>query len=385
MGGGIAATSVLRAHPSVRIKEVDEAGVRRGLSHVRTAIERRVKRRRLTRRQAERVMNRVTATTDFSGFGNVDLVIEAVFEDLELKRSILADVERVIPDDAVFASNTSSLPITDIAVGSQRPEQVIGMHYFSPVESMPLLEVITTDRTEDWVTASCVAFGKQQGKNVIVVNDGTGFYTTRILGPYSIEAAFLLEEGASVQAIDDAMVDWGFPVGPILLMDEVGIDVSGKIAEIMVTAFGERMQGPAMMANLVIDDRLGRKNGRGFYTYEEGKRGGVDKTVYDVLGLGPRHDIPVEQIQERISLAMINEAALCLEENILRSARDGDLGAVMGLGFPPFRGGPFWYIDEVGAKEIVAKLDALSELHGDRFRAADILREHAGEGKRFRG
>lgn len=220
---------------------------------------------------------------------------------------------------------------------------------------------------------------------MIVVNDGTGFYTSRIVGPYTNEAAFLLEEGASVEAIDGAMVSWGFPVGPVLLMDEVGIDVGAKIAPIMIEAFGDRMRGPDMMGRLTEDDRKGRKNRRGFYEYDtKGKRGDVDGTVYSSLGLGPRRDVTEGEIQERISLAMVNEAALTLQEGILRSARDGDIGAVMGLGFPPFRGGPFWWVDQVGAKAIVAKLDELADRFGDRFAAADILRQHADDGSRFR-
>jgi 3-hydroxyacyl-CoA dehydrogenase/enoyl-CoA hydratase/3-hydroxybutyryl-CoA epimerase len=259
------------------------------------------------------------------------------------------------------------------------------MHYFSPVEKMPLLEVIVTDDTADWATTTAVEYGKRQGKTVIVVKDGPGFYTTRILIPYLNEAFYLLGEGASVEAIDRAMVQWGFPVGPVLLADEVGIDVGAHISEIMIDAFGDRMEGPKMMAGLVEDDRNGRKNGRGFYEYDEkGKRGDVDETVYGALGLGPRRELPESEIQDRISLAMINEAARCLEEGILQSALDGDIGAVMGLGFPPFRGGPFWWIDARGAASIVERLDAFAKRHGDRFEPAQILRDHAEAEKKFR-
>ena len=178
---------------------------------------------------------------------------------------------------------------------------------------------------------------------------------------------------------------WGYPVGPVLLSDEVGIDVGAHIAEVMVDAFGERMAAPTMAGNLVDDERMGRKNGRGFYQYDDkGKRGGVDETVYQALGIGPRRVIPEAEIQERISLAMVNEAARCLEEGVLQSALDGDMGAVMGLGFPLFRGGPFWWVDQVGATEIVAKLDALAERHGVRFEPAATLRAHADSGESFR-
>lgn len=385
MGSGIATESVRRAGSTVRIKELDDAAIRRALQYVWRVVDRDRRRRRLRDFEAERLLHKVTGTTDWTGFGNVDLVVEAVFEDLDLKREMVREVERVAPEGTIFASNTSSLPIASIAEASHHPELVVGMHYFSPVEKMPLLEVIRTDETADEAVATAVAYGKAQGKTVIVVDDGPGFYTTRILAPYSNEAAHLLADGARVEDVDEAMVRWGFPVGPFLLMDEVGIDVGAKIAKIMVDAFGDRMAGPPMMERLVADDRKGRKNRRGFYHYDaKGNRDGVDETVYETLGVGPRKRIAREEIQERCALAMINEAARCLEEGILRSARDGDVGAVMGLGFPPFRGGPFWYVDEVGPREIVERLDRLADEHGPRFEAAGILRDYAEAGKRFR-
>ncbi|MCL1600726.1 MAG: 3-hydroxyacyl-CoA dehydrogenase NAD-binding domain-containing protein, partial [Actinomycetia bacterium] len=348
MGGGIAAVTTLEAKKNVRIKEIDAAGVGRGLAYVDKVVLKHAKRRRMSPFEVDQVLNRVTGSSTWTGFGNTDVVIEAVFEDLDLKRSIAKDVEGVMREDVIFASNTSTLPITLIAEASDRPEQVVGMHYFSPVEKMPLLEIITTDMTADWVTATAVQLGKDQGKTVIVVNDGTGFYTSRILGPYSNEAAFLLEEGASVQAIDMAMEDWGFAVGPLLLADEVGIDVGAHVAIIMHDAFGDRMRGPDMMKGLIEDERKGRKNGRGFYIYDDGTRAGVDPTVYDALGVGPRVPVSKKDVTERLTLAFINEAALCLQEGILRSARDGDVGAVFGLGYPPFRGGPFFTVDQMG-------------------------------------
>ena len=385
MGAGIATVSAMKAGSTVRIKEVDDAGVGRALAHVNGEISKQVKRRRLRAFEGEQIMNKVTGATDWEGFATSDIVIEAVFEDLDLKRSLLDQVEGVVGDDVVFASNTSSIPIGDIAAKADRPEAVLGMHYFSPVERMPLLEIIVTDDTADWATTTAVEYGKRQGKTVIVVKDGPGFYTTRILIPYLNEAFFLLGDGALVEDIDQAMVQWGFPVGPVLLADEVGIDVGAHISQIMIDAFGDRMVGPDMMAGLVDDDRYGRKNGRGFYEYDDkGKRGGVDETVYAALGLGPRRQIPRKEIQERISLAMINEAARTLEDGILQSALDGDMGAVMGLGFPPFRGGPFWWVDQEGAAKIVDRLDALAERHGDRFAPAQILRHHADSGKSFR-
>lgn len=385
MGAGIATVSALKAGSTVRIKEVDDAGVGRALAHVSGQIARQVKRRQLRAFEGEQIMNKVTGSTAFDGLSNADLVIEAVFESLDLKQSLLEQVEEVVGNGVVFASNTSSLPIGDIASKAKRPEAVLGMHYFSPVEKMPLLEIIVTEDTADWATATAVEYGKKQGKTVIVVKDGPGFYTTRILVPYTGEALYLLADGASVEAIDGAMVQWGFPVGPLLLSDEIGLDVGAHIGQIMVDAFGDRMAGPDMMPALLDDDRKGRKNGRGFYSYNEnGKRGGVDESVYSALGLGPRRQLPSSELEDRMALAMINEAARCLEDGILQSSLDGDMGAVMGLGFPPFRGGPFWWIDREGAGKIVDRLDALAERHGERFAAAQILRDHAESGKKFR-
>ena len=384
MGGGIATVNTTKARVHTRIKDIDHEGVGRGLAYVHRALTGQVKKRRMKPSQAERAMHLVTGTTTYQGFRDVDLVIEAVFEDLALKRSVLRDVEAATGKNAIFASNTSSIPITDIAAEASRPELVIGMHYFSPVEKMPLLEVIVTDRTADWVTATCVAFGRAQGKTVIVVNDGTGFYTTRVLAPYAGEVMHLLAEGASIESIDSAMVHWGFPVGPITLSDEVGIDVGAKIAKIMEEAFGARMQVPEQFARLTADNRKGRKNGRGFYRYDDGKKGDVDESVYATLGIETRKVIAESEIQDRLALQFVNEAARCLEEGILRSARDGDIGAIMGLGFPPFRGGPFMYVDQVGASTIVDRLNDLADAHGERFAPAQVLIDAAKNATRFR-
>ncbi|MGH8911490.1 MAG: 3-hydroxyacyl-CoA dehydrogenase family protein, partial [Acidimicrobiia bacterium] len=257
--------------------------------------------------------------------------------------------------------------------------------YFSPVEKMPLLEVVVTDQTSPGAEATAVAYGRRQGKTVIVVNDGTGFYTSRILGPYTAEAFHLLAQGARVEEIDSAMEAWGFPVGPLRLADEVGIDVGAKISAILVEAFGDRMAGPAIMHGLVSSERKGRKNRRGFYIYDEsGRRGGVDETVYADLGIEPAGTVPPTEIQERISLALLNEAARCLEEGILRSPADGDVGAVMGIGFPPFRGGPFFWMDQMGASEVVADLRSMADRHGPRFEPTRILVENAENATRFR-
>ncbi|MFT5991156.1 MAG: 3-hydroxyacyl-CoA dehydrogenase/enoyl-CoA hydratase/3-hydroxybutyryl-CoA epimerase [Flavobacteriales bacterium] len=386
MGAGIAFVTVDKANIDVRLKDRDDEGLTRGLSTVNDIYMKRVKRRRMSRTDATRAMNRITTTTDYSGFASSDIVIEAVFEDLGLKHRVLAEVEAATNANTIFASNTSSIPISRIAEGAKRPENVIGMHYFSPVDKMQLLEVIVTPQTSDEVTATVVKLGKDQGKHVIVVQDGVGFYTSRILAPYMNEAAFVISEGVPIDVVDEALMDWGYPVGPVTLLDEVGIDVAAKIGPIMVEAFGDRMAPPGAADALVADGRLGRKSKRGFYRYDvKAKKGKklVDESVYELLGITPNKSMDGIEIAERCGLLMVNEAALCLQEGILRSPRDGDIGAVFGLGFPPFTGGPFRYVDQVGAAWVVKRLEELRAQYGDRFAPAENLVEMAKSGATF--
>ncbi len=387
MGAGIAYITSAIAKTPVRLKDRDDKGLAAGVKYVSDIVETRYKRRRISANDRDVIMARVTPTTDYSGFKDAEIVIEAVFEDLDLKCKMIADIEAQGHPEAIFASNTSSIPITQIAEGAAHPERVIGMHYFSPVHKMPLLEIIVTDKTADWVTATCVELGKKQGKTVIVVNDGVGFYTSRILAPYMNEAAYLLADGVPVERLDGALMDWGFPVGPITLLDEVGIDVGEKVGKIMLDAFGDRMIPPQGMEKLVADKRFGRKNGRGFYRYDTKKKGKkqVDTSVYDVLGVDPKTDFPSHEVAERCALQMVNEAALCFGEGILRSARDGDIGAIFGLGFAPFRGGPFRYVDTVGVLEVVRRLEKYEKKFGRRFAPAPILVEMAQSGLTFHG
>ncbi len=385
MGAGIAYVTTAVAKTPVRLKDRDAKGVMAGLRYVRDIIDGRVKRKRLSEQAANQLMLQTTGTTTYDGFQDCDVVIEAVFEDLSLKEQMVRDVEEAGREDVIFASNTSSLPITKIAAASRHPETVIGMHYFSPVHKMPLLEIIVTDHTADWVTATCVELGKNQGKHVIVVRDGVGFYTSRVLAPLMNEAAHLVAEGVPIEKIDTAMLDWGFPVGPLKLTDEVGIDVGAKVGKIMIDAFGERMAQPEGMSRLIADERFGRKNGKGFYLYGDKKKG-VDESVYGVLGVEPTNkSISSEEIAWRCSLQFVNEACRCFGEGILRSARDGDIGAVFGLGFPPFRGGPFRFVDQVGAKEVLGRLRELEKKHGPRFSPAPVLEEIARTGQTFHG
>ena len=392
MGAGIAYVSVDKGI-DVRLKDRDDAGLARGVKYITDIFDTRVKRRRLDPSARASKLARLSTTLDYRGISHVPLIIEAVFEDLALKHRVLTEVEEACDKDVIFASNTSSLPISRIAEVAKRPENVVGMHYFSPVHKMPLLEVIRTERTSDEVVATAVAVGKRQGKTVIVVNDGVGFYTSRVLGPYMNEASYLLTEGCSVEEIDQAMMRFGWPVGPMTLIDEVGIDVAAHVGPIMVEAFGGRMTPPATVSRLVEDGRKGRKNGRGFYLYgaaakKKGKGKHVDMSVYQTLGLNiPNSDGPsavsMEEIQQRCNLQFLNEAMHCWGEGILRSPRDGDIGAIFGLGFPPFLGGPFRYIDKLGAATVLTQIEQYQSRFGERWAPAPALVEMATSGKRF--
>ena len=383
MGAGIAAVAVQQG-TIVRLKDTGLTRIGAGLRAIRDVLKERLLKRQITRLQLDDMMVLVGGSIDYSGFGTADLVIEAVFEDLDLKHRVLRETEPMIDPDAVYASNTSTIPIGKIAEAAMHPERMLGMHFFSPVHKMPLLEVIVTPRTSAEATVTAVAYGKELGKTVIVVNDGPGFYTTRILSAYMNEAGRLLDEGGSIESVDAALVDFGFPVGPITLLDEVGIDIGGHVGRVLGEAFGARMTPAESLRRVVEAGRTGRKGKSGFYLYDDGGEKGVaDESIYGLIGRVQRREIAATEIVERCVLAMINEAVMCLEQKILRSARDGDIGAVFGIGFPPFRGGPFRYVDSLGADVVVKRLEELHARFPTRFIAAPLLVEHARARKRF--
>ncbi len=388
MGAGIAYVSADRAKLDVRIKDISADGVANGLKYCGKLLDKKLARKRIKAHEYLNSANRITGSVDYNGFEQSDVVIEAVFESLELKQRMVADVEGLAGDkETVFATNTSAIPIDKVAANAKHPERVVGMHYFSPVEKMPLLEVVKGSKTADWVTATAVELGKQQGKTVIVVNDGPGFYTTRILVPYSMEAVRLVLEGVAIEEIDAALESFGMPVGPLKLMDEVGIDVGAHIVQTLNDAFGDRIPLIEGVDQVLADDRKGKKNKRGFYDYSEESNGKkVDESIYQTMGVDypGRSEISHQDgIAERVILTMLNEAAYCLDEGILRSARDGDIGAIFGLGFPPFLGGPFRYMDTLGADVVVEKLEKLAAQHGARFTPAPNLKLMAQKQQQF--
>lgn len=382
MGGGIAQVS---AEAGLQVTMIDQSPevAAGGLGRIARDVGRRVG-KGLTPFERDRILGRIGLSADLADAAAADLTIEAVPEILELKRQMLARIEEEGDPEHVFATNTSSIPIGEIAAGAARPDRVVGMHYFSPVPKMPLLEVVRGDASSDEAVATAVAVGLRQGKSVIVVRDRPGFYVNRILAPYMSEALRLLQDGARIEAVDTVMRNAGFPVGPFKLLDEVGLDVAGSVTGVMAPLFEARGTPLVDAATPLLAAGLkGRKSGRGFYGYERGRGGAVNGQVYRLLGVKPGGDLSSHQIRQRMLLALVNEAAHTLGEGIIASATDGDLGAVFGMGFPPFLGGPFRYMDTQGPALVATELDALRDRHGARFEAAPILREMAADGRNF--
>ncbi len=399
MGGGIAFVSATKAKVPVRIKDINAQGINRALKYSYEVLSKKVKRRFIRKSEMQKQLAAITGTVDFSGFADVDMVIEAVFEDLSLKQKMVLAVEKNCKKGIIFASNTSSLPIGQIAAKAQHPENIVGLHYFSPVDKMPLVEIIaheinTEQKTSDQVISTTVAFAKKQGKTAIVVKDKAGFYVNRILAPYMNEAANIMLSGEPIDKIDRALVQFGFPVGPMQLLDEVGIDIGAKIGPILQAELGDRFTPPAAFSKLIDDGRLGKKAAKGFYLYGKAAKVGfvqkllqqkskqVDDSVYQLLDVKIQSKLSAEEIAQRCVYMMLNEAMRCLDEDIIRNARDGDIGAIFGIGFPPFLGGPFQYIDQLGADKVVAKLTQWASLHGERFKPCAALIKMAENGSK---
>jgi enoyl-CoA hydratase/long-chain 3-hydroxyacyl-CoA dehydrogenase len=393
MGAGIAQVSAEKGY-TVLLKDRDDAGVGRGQAYIDGNWSKKVKRRRMTQYQCNKNSSNVVPLTDESfswkkHFGGADMVIEAVFEDIDLKRRIIEQVEAVTPDHCVFASNTSAIPIADIAEGAQRPDQIIGMHYFSPVPSMPLLEIIPHAGTSDATTAATFEVGTKQGKTCIVVKDVPGFYVNRCLGPFLIEVSALVRDGVELETLDKAMTNFGMPVGPITLADEVGIDVASHVATFLSNAdLGVRMDGgdTALMGDMIEKGWLGRKSGQGFYEYS-GKKGkktiNADVRKYVKEFATQKLDLSEKEIQDRIVSRFVNEAAKCLEDDIIADPVAGDIGLVFGTGFAPFRGGPFRFLDAVGVDNYVDLMNGFADKYGPQFEPCQLLRDCAASGRKF--
>ncbi|MFP4074687.1 MAG: 3-hydroxyacyl-CoA dehydrogenase NAD-binding domain-containing protein [Actinomycetota bacterium] len=385
MGAGIAAVTAADAGVPVRLRDIEWKALGKGMRDIRDEV---TGRRYLRKPEQKRTLARVLPTTEPTGFGDVDVVIEAVVERLEVKHQVLEEMESLIPNEALFATNTSSIPITEIAAQARKPERVLGMHYFSPVPKVPLLEVVTGPQTSPDAIATAVRLGSRQGKTVIVVSDGPGFYTSRILAPYMDEAARLLGEGAPIDQVDELMTKLGFPLGPFRLLDEVGLDIGVEISEILQEGFGDRMEPNPLLGRMVDAGRIGKKNGSGFYRFErdgeDWKRlDEVDETVYGVVGVEPGDTLP-DDAADRMLLRMVNEALFAFGDGIVHTASDGDIGAVFGLGFPAHLGGPFHYVEHRrGIEETLRDLEEFVSRHGPRFEPAPVLSERAQSGEGF--
>ncbi len=383
MGAGISQGLVHKGY-SVVMKDRDFESLARGVSYVGDRFGELKKRRRYNSVQVKEAMARLHPTIEYSPLEHVDFVIEAVFEEISVKHQVLEETESVAPEEVIFATNTSTIPIADIATGSRRPENVVGMHFFSPVHKMPLLEIIRHPAVSSETLATTVAVGKAMGKTVIVVEDGPGFYVNRVLGPYIQEALWCLTEGARIEEVDAALEGWGWPVGALTLLDEVGLDVGYHAAEVMKKHFGDRLDMPSALQNLIDDGRKGRKGGKGFYLYEKGERQGADPAIYDLLGWSEA-PMPAAEIAERCWLQMLNEVARTMEDQIITNPEDVDIGILFGVGFPPFRGGILRHADRLGLDHVVARLRHWEKAKGGRFEPARMLQEMAKSNATFHG
>ncbi|HXX63230.1 MAG TPA: 3-hydroxyacyl-CoA dehydrogenase NAD-binding domain-containing protein [Bacteroidota bacterium] len=384
MGGGIAQLLAERG-VAVRMKDVSTKAVGAGLKEAWQIFSKRQKKGILTALQARDGFDRITGAADYTGFGTADLAVEAVVEDMNIKKNVLRDFEAVAREDAIFASNTSSLSITEMATASKRPDRVVGMHFFNPVERMPLVEVVRGEKTSDPTVSAIATLSRKLGKLPVVVNDGPGFLVNRILMPYLGEAVAMLEQGAAIEEIDWALLQFGMPMGAFILLDEIGIDIAHKVSEILHQGLGARVRPSGLLGALYRDGYYGRKNGRGFYEYQGGRRVGPDISLARRISAEARgkERIGPEEVVDRAILRMIKEAALCLEDKIVDRPDLLDAALIFGIGFPPFRGGLLKYADMIGSKIIVEKLEGNAKKHGERFEPPRCLVEMAKGGKGF--
>ncbi|MFY9821075.1 MAG: 3-hydroxyacyl-CoA dehydrogenase NAD-binding domain-containing protein [Thermoanaerobaculia bacterium] len=381
MGGGIAQLIADKTHLPVRMKDVRAEALASGMMHAAELFDKQVKRRRLSVPESKRKMALLLPTLDFSGFARADLVIEAIVENLGVKQEVFAETAKHVRADTVLASNTSSLSIAGIGAKTPGRGRVVGMHFFNPVGKMPLVEVIAPEGSDPVAVNTVFAYTRKLGKTPILVSDTPGFLVNRLLMFYSTEALWLLDEGYRMEDLDRAMTEWGMPVGPITLTDEVGIDVAMKVAHILHDAFSERLPVPSWLDKVPDSGRLGTKNGKGFYLYEGKERKGPDPSVYTLLGLHPKVEDPdAGVIADRMVLPMVNEAARCLEEKVAKSAADVDLALIFGTGFPPFRGGLCRWADQEGLGPILATLERLASTVAGRFQPSAALRRTAEAG-----
>ncbi|MFK3910021.1 fatty acid oxidation complex subunit alpha FadB [Pseudomonas monteilii] len=391
MGGGIAYQSAVKGTP-ILMKDIREEAVQLGLNEASKLLGGRVEKGRLTTEKMAEALNAIRPTLSYGDFGHVDIVVEAVVENPKVKQAVLAEVEGQVRDDAILASNTSTISINLLAQALKRPENFVGMHFFNPVHMMPLVEVIRGEKSSDVAVATTVAYARKMGKNPIVVNDCPGFLVNRVLFPYFGGFARLVGAGVDFVRIDKVMERFGWPMGPAYLMDVVGIDTGHHGRDVMAEGFPDRMKDTQRTAIDALYDakRLGQKNGKGFYAYETDKRGKpkkvADPAVLDVLQpiITEHRELSDDDIINWMMIPLCLETVRCLEDGIVETAAEADMGLVYGIGFPPFRGGALRYIDSIGVAEFVALADRYAEL-GPLYQPTEKLREMARTGQRFFG
>jgi len=389
MGGGVAYQSASKGTP-ILMKDINDAALQLGLDEATKLLNKRVSRGRMDSMKMAQVLNSITPTLNYGDFGNVDLVVEAVVENPNVKKAVLAEVESQLPEGAILTSNTSTISITELATALKKPENFCGMHFFNPVPLMPLVEVIRGEKTSEEAVARTVAYAKAMGKTPIVVNDCPGFLVNRVLFPYFGGFSALVSDGADFQKVDKVMERFGWPMGPAYLLDVVGIDTAHHADAVMAAGFPDRMQheGENAIDRMYSLERFGQKNNKGFYRYELDRKGKpkklIDEEVPALLAevVSESRDFTDEEIIERMMIPLCIETVRCLEDGIVDSAAEADMGLIYGIGFPPFRGGALHYLDQIGLDnfcEMAKKYEALGPL----YQPTEKMKQMAAAGDKY--
>lgn len=378
MGAGIAYLTANNAQIPVRIKDIHPSEIQKALQTCYGLMQKAVSKKQLSHGEMIQRMNLITGGERLVAAKSTDFIVEAVYEKLELKQQMVQESENYYDENAIFATNTSTFAIRDIASVAKRPENVIGLHYFSPVTKRPMVEIIPHEKTCQRAVSTAIHFAIQQGKIPMLVADKEGFFINRILTPFLLEAIECLSEGEGIEFIDRALQEFGFKIGPLAMIDEIGLDIIVKSNPAMVSELGKRFALPTVIERLTGDDRKGRKNKRGFYLYDtRGARTQEDKSIYHTMETIMRNDMEAEDIARRCVLRMLNEACWCLQDQVIRSTDEGNVASVFGVDFPDFRGGVYAYIDKIGAKELVRQLRKHTQQYGERFTPCEWLVERA--------
>lgn len=385
MGTGIAQWLSARQLPVI-LRDISAEQVAKGMAGIARLYQDGAKRHVFTSGEARAGLDRIYPAATEVPLRQVDLVIEAAVEELDLKKKIFQRLAELAGDDTILATNTSALPISELAASTRRPERVLGLHFFNPVHRMQLVEIVAARQTAPEVLQRALSFVQQIGKLPVIVKDSPGFLVNRILMPYLVEAGNLFTAGASVRDLDEAMLDFGMPMGPMRLLDEVGIDVALHVAQTVATQYKDRMRVPEALRKMAQAGLLGRKTGRGFYLHPKGKEPRPNPQIREDAGAddqSPTRNVPTTDLQQRMVLLMVNEAARCLEEQIVTDPADVDFAMIMGTGFAPFRGGPLRYADSLGAEKVAGAMEHLVNTGAAHFKPCALLRSMAASGEKF--